>query len=313
MAKVSSSAGFDLGADLDLRLVRYFTVLAEHLNFGRAAAALHLGQPSLSRQIQRLEDHLGVRLLDRTPQGCRLTEAGEAFLPRAHALLRSAQQAAVVARDAAPRRSITIGHVGDFVITSAVRDLRRRHPDAHVRTRHLNWDNAHAALSDRRVDALVARAPFPFSADRLCVTVLYDEPRVLVVPASHRLAGRQSVTLDDFIEEPLVRYPGPATPWSAFWRLEPRPNGRPAPNGPLVESLEDKLEHVADGQAVAILPAGDRLSTLRQDLAIVPIEGIDPCQVVVATRANERDHLLIDFRESARTHLSANTQRTSSG
>lgn len=56
--------------------MRYFTVVAEHLNFGRAAAELHLAQPSLSRQIQRLEHRLGVRLLDRTPQGSRLTEAG---------------------------------------------------------------------------------------------------------------------------------------------------------------------------------------------------------------------------------------------
>jgi DNA-binding transcriptional LysR family regulator len=75
----------DLGEDLERRLVRYFTAVAEHLNFGRAAAELHLAQPSLSRQIQRLEERLGVRLLDRTPQGSRLTEAGKAFLPKAQA------------------------------------------------------------------------------------------------------------------------------------------------------------------------------------------------------------------------------------
>lgn len=297
----------DVGSDLDLRLVRYFTVVAEHLNFGRAATALHLAQPSLSRQIQRLEDQLGVRLLDRTPQGSRLTEAGKAFLPQAQALLHSAVQATLTARAAAPLRAINIGSVGDFGITRAVRDLRRRHPDALVRTRHLNWNDAHTALPERRVDALVARVPFPFPTDRLRVTVLYDEPRVLVAPSFHRLAGRKSVTLDDFADEPLVRYPGAATAWSAFWRLEPRPDGHPAPTGPVVESFEDKLEVVADGQALAILPAGDRRSTLRQDLATVPIEGIDPCQVVVATRANEHDDLITDFRESARTHLTGST------
>ena len=81
-------------ADLDLRLVRYFTVVAEHRHFGRAAADLLVAQPSLSRQIRRLEQQLGARLLDRTPQGTRLTEAGEVFLPKARALLRSAAQAA---------------------------------------------------------------------------------------------------------------------------------------------------------------------------------------------------------------------------
>ena len=84
--------------DLDLRLVGYFVVVAEHRHFGRAATALRVAQPSLSRQIRRLEQQLGVRLLDRTPQGTRLTEAGDVFLPRAKALLRAASQAAEIGR-----------------------------------------------------------------------------------------------------------------------------------------------------------------------------------------------------------------------
>lgn len=71
----------DPGQDLELRLVRYFTVVAAHQHFGRAAADLHVAQPALSRQIQRLEKHLGARLLDRTPQGTQLTPAGQKFLP----------------------------------------------------------------------------------------------------------------------------------------------------------------------------------------------------------------------------------------
>ncbi|QUQ69775.1 LysR family transcriptional regulator [Kutzneria sp. CA-103260] len=74
---------------LDLRLVRYFTVVAAHRHFGRAAAELRIAQPSLSRQIRNLEQRLGARLIDRTPQGSRLTEAGEVFLPRANTILRA--------------------------------------------------------------------------------------------------------------------------------------------------------------------------------------------------------------------------------
>lgn len=84
--------------DLDLRLVRYFVAVAEFRHFGRAAEALRIGQPSLSRQIRRLEQQVGVRLLDRNPQGTRLTEAGEVFLPSAKALLRSAAAAAARSR-----------------------------------------------------------------------------------------------------------------------------------------------------------------------------------------------------------------------
>lgn len=125
-------------SDLDLRLVRYFTAVAEHLNFARAAEELRVAQPSLSRQVQRLENTLGVRLLERTTQGSRLTAAGAAFLPEAQRLLHGARNAVLTARAAAPARTITIGYVDDLVVTPAVRGLRRRHPDAHVQTRHLS-------------------------------------------------------------------------------------------------------------------------------------------------------------------------------
>src|ERR1700752_843970 len=126
--------------DLDLRLVGYFVVLAEHRHYGRAAATLRVGQPSLSRQIRRLEQQLGARLLDRTPQGTRLTEAGEVFLPRAKALLRSAAQATAQARAAAPPSRIVIGYTPGVIVTPAVRELRREHPDAEVQALHVDWD-----------------------------------------------------------------------------------------------------------------------------------------------------------------------------
>ncbi|MFH8442124.1 LysR family transcriptional regulator [Streptomyces sp. NPDC018026] len=291
------------GPDLDLRLVRYFAVVAEHLNFARAAAALHVAQPSLSRQIQRLEDALGVRLLERTTQGSRLTAAGAAFLPQAQVLLHTAHQAVLSAHAAAPPRTVTIGYVEDLVITPAVRELRRRHPDAHVRTLHLDWDEARA-LPEGRVDALVLRTPLPIPGDGLDVTVLYDEPRALLVPAFHRLAGKKSVTPDDFTDEPLVACAGMAALWTGFWRLDPRPDGSPAPLGPmLVDTFEDKLEVVADGRAVALVPADDRRCTLRDDLATVPVEGVEPCQVVVATRLADANPLVARFRESAHALL----------
>src|SRR6202453_3694957 len=165
-------------ADLDLRLVRYFTVVAEHRHFGRAAAALHVAQPSLSRQIRRLEQQLGARLLDRTPQGSRLTEAGEVFLPAARALLRSAARAAAETRAAAQPSRITIGYTVGLIVTPAVLQMRREHPDADVPVMHLPWDKARNALLDHRVDAVVPRLPLP--TDQLHVTVLYDEPRVLL-------------------------------------------------------------------------------------------------------------------------------------
>ncbi|MEU8197504.1 LysR substrate-binding domain-containing protein [Microbispora amethystogenes] len=287
--------------DLDLRLVRYFTVVASHLHFGRAAAELRVAQPSLSRQISRLEAEVGARLLDRTRQGTRLTEAGEAFLPHAHALLRASEQAVAVARAAAQPTRITIGYTAGLIVTPAVRDLRHKHPDADVRTLHLEWSEPRAALLDRRVDAVVTR--LPLRTGGLRVTILYDEPKTLLVPIGHRLAGKESVTLDDIEGEPIPRFPDPE--FDAYWRIDPRPGGRPAPGGPPVETIEDKLEHIAAGQAVAIVPAALYAAGIRPDLTTVPLHCVEPGHVVVASRAEDRGRLVAAFHTSARTHLHA--------
>jgi len=286
-------------ADLELRLVRYFTVVAEHRHFGRAAAELRVAQPSLSRQIRHLEQQLGARLLDRTPQGTRLTEAGEVFLPRARALLRSAAQAAAATRAAAQPSRVTVGYTIGLIITPAVRILRRQHPDADVQTLHLDWDEPREALLDHRVDAAVTR--LPLRTDGLHVTILYDEPRMLLVSLDHRLAGKESVTLDDIAGEPIPRLPDPA--WNAYWRIDPRPDGTPAPDGPLVEAIEDKNELIAAGQAVAIIPGGFPPGTIRPDLTTVPLHGVEPSHVVLATRADDRGRLVAAFRKAAQDSL----------
>jgi DNA-binding transcriptional LysR family regulator len=291
----------DLGIDLELRLVRYFTVVAEHANFSRAAAELHLAQPSLSRQIQRLEHRLGVRLLDRTPQGALLTEAGKAFLPEARALLQAARQAALTARAYSPTGKVVIGYVEDLVITPAVRELRRRHPTADVSTHHLEC-NEERAFTEGLVDVLVARDPRSLPADEVRMTVLYEEPRVLVVPADHPMAGRASVSTDDFAGENFLCPHGGARsiyPTDGY-RLN---DWGPVSAGPIDESFEDRLELIASGQAIAVLPAGDRRVSLRADLATVPVEDFPFSEVVVATRVGDPNPLTADFVRAARSHL----------
>src|SRR6202012_3896592 len=156
------------------------------------------------------------------------------------------------------------------------------------------------ALLAHRLDPLLPRLPFP--TDQLHVTVLYDEPRVLAIPIDHRLAGRESVTLDDIAHEPKprVRHSDPA--WSAFWRIDPRPDGRRAPDGPFIDALEDKFELLASGQAVAIT-AGFTGNTVHPDITPAPLEGVEPSHVVLATRAGDRSRLVAAFRKLAEAHL----------
>lgn len=290
--------------DLDLRLVHCFTVVADHRHFGRAAESLHVTQPSLSRQIHRLEQQLGARLLDRTPQGSRLTEAGEVFLPQAHALLRAAAAAVAKTRAVAQPGRLAVGYTSGLIVTPAVRELRRRHPDAEVRAQHVPWNDVPTALLEHRVDALVTRLPFP--TERLHVTVLYDEPRVVILPTSHRLAGKESVTLADIADEPLPRLRDSDPAWNAYWRIDPRPDGRSAPDGPVIDAMEDKLEIIAAGEAIAIA-AGFRIHTLRPDLTAVPLTDVDPAHVVLATRADDRSRLVAALRKTAHAVLTGPT------
>ncbi|MER6464590.1 LysR family transcriptional regulator [Streptomyces sp. NPDC001288] len=280
----------DLGQDLELRLVRHFTVVAAHRHFGRAAAELHLAQPALSRQIQRLEKYLGVRLLDRAPQGTRLTTAGERFLPEARALLHAARQAELTVREQAETDHITIGYVEDLVITAVVQELRRRHPGAEISTRYLSCRDVDA-LSDQRVDALIARAPLPLSADDVVATPLYEEPRMLVVPSGHRLAGRTSVAAEELAGEEVAPCAFETADWATYRIL--------GAGVPPIESYEDKLELVASGGAIAVLPVGDRRSSLRPDLVTVPLEGAPPSQVVLVNRKGDPNPMIRNLRLAA--------------
>ncbi|GAA3105470.1 hypothetical protein GCM10020001_023790 [Nonomuraea salmonea] len=137
-----------------------------------------------------------------------------------------------------------------------------------MKTRLLAWNDSRSALLDHRVDAVVTR--LPFATDQLHVTVLHDEPRVLVVARDHRLAGRDSVTLDDIAGEPIPHVRRTDALLNAYWRMDPRPDGRPAPDGPLVEDLEDKHELIAEGRAVAVGPPLDHATGLHPALTTVP-------------------------------------------
>jgi DNA-binding transcriptional LysR family regulator len=150
------------------------------------------------------------------------------------------------------------------------------------------------------VDAVVTR--LPLITDGLHVTILYDEPRLLLVPRDHRLAGKESVTLDDIAGEPIPRMADPA--WNAYWRIDPRPDGSPAPDGPFVTALEDKNELIAAGQAVAIVPGGVHNGQLRPDLTTIPLHDVPPSHVILATRAADRGRLVAAFRKSAQDCLS---------
>lgn len=289
--------------DLELRVVRYFVAVAEHGHFGRAAAALHITQPSLSRQIRGLERQLGTTLLLRTPRGSELTDAGRAFLAHAEPMLAAAVRAAAHARAAAAPRRLTVGYTTNLVVAAAVRELRVRHPDVDVTVRHLPWNGAHPALTDRLVDVAVTRLPIP--RDGVELTTLYREPRAVLVARRHRLAAKDAVELADLEGEVMPRVSDAM--WDSWWRSGPRPDGWTAPDGPVLDDAAEMFDFIAETGAVLIVPADSRIPDLNPELTTVPLLGVEPGEVALARRAGEPNALVDEFASCAAEFISPGT------
>ncbi len=228
--------------DLDLRKVRYFAAVAEHLNFGRAAEALHIAQPVLSRQIRALEHELKVQLFERDNRSTRLTPAGEALLGDARTLLPAADATRRRVRDvAAGQRTFAVGFMPGLILTSAVRELSRRHPGLSVEVFRTDWTNQTDLVRDGRGDIGYLR--LPADARGLAIEPLFSEPRVVVLSADHRLAGKDAVTVADLAGEHLLQDPDAVPEWRDI-AVELR-GRQPRKAIPPLRTVEEKLEHVA--------------------------------------------------------------------
>lgn len=201
---------------MELRLLRYFTAVAETGSLSRAAEKLFIAQPPLSLQIRQLEEELGVALFTRHPKGVRLTPAGEALLPEARALLERAGQLADIVRS--PSRgaalSVSIGFVpsaSSTVIPELVRRLRKSHPDLDIRVREMISDEQNEALAAGQIDVGIARgAP---RHPRIAITCSVADPFSLAEPGVRGRGKANAVELRDYADHSFVaftRHRGPA-------------------------------------------------------------------------------------------------------
>lgn len=275
--------------DVDLRKLRYFVAVARLLNFSRAAQQLHITQPVLSRQIRVLERELGARLFLRDSHRVTCTDAGRQLLEDAVPLLAAAEatRRRVIRAERGPRRPV-VGYRAGIVVTAAVRRFTAGHPDVTVDVHRLDWADQAESLLDGRVDIAYVRQPIDGSGLR--VRPLYTEPRVAVLPADHRLAGKPSLSAADLLGEPIV--------WHHDLALFA---GRPAQpgTGHRVTSVEDKLEHVAAGHGISVLPASAAAYYARPGISYVPVPDLPPDEVCLATQASRRSALLTAFARSA--------------
>lgn len=200
---------------MEFRHLRYFLVLAEELNFSRAAERLHMTQPPLTRQIQQLEDGLGVQLFLRTPRGLTLTEAGLAFHEEAKKLQFLADQAVARTRQASRGElgRIDIGMFGSAifnVIPTLLANFRRSHPQVTVSLHTMTKTQQIEALRERRLTVGFNRV-LPDVPDLAVETVL-REGLAVALREDHPLAVRSRIAVEELAERPLLLYPNIARP-----------------------------------------------------------------------------------------------------
>ena len=202
---------------MELRWIRTFVVVAEELNFRRAAERLFIAQPAVSQQIASLEKSVGIRLLDRDNRAARLTDAGQAFLSACRDVLRSVESAELLARNAGSgeygkiRFGFNSGFAADHLVV-LVRTLRRKHPhlELSIQSSRPNSEILRALREDALDVGLVGGRE---TADGLVGRTLSTVQLCVVVAEGHRLADHGVVRMAELRDEVFILTP-PTPGWS---------------------------------------------------------------------------------------------------
>jgi LysR family transcriptional regulator, hydrogen peroxide-inducible genes activator len=192
---------------MNLRDLRYLVALADLKHFGRAAEASFVSQPTLSTQIKKFEDELGVPLIERNPRNVLLTDVGEAVVARARLMLREADEIKNIARRAKDPASgaVKIGifpTLGPYLLPHVVPQIVAKFPKLELMLFEEKTETILKKLHDGELDAGILA--LPIHDDTLHSEFLFEEPFVLAVPAAHAMAKQKKVKLSDLAEERLL-------------------------------------------------------------------------------------------------------------
>jgi DNA-binding transcriptional LysR family regulator len=254
--------------------IRAFVVVAEELHFGRAAERLQMTQPPLSRQIQKLERALGVRLFERDNRRVELTTAGETFLTEARRILALASGALEQAQriQAGSAGTVRIGFtaVSSFsVLTTLLNLISEAYPDIHLDLFEMVTREQISKLIDGELDLGLARPPFDKTA--FASRLLYREDLLLAVPSGHRLSQLdRPVTAEDLVNEPLIMH----SPIKARYFYDLVVRLLPITSENVVHTVSQVLTMlwlVAGGRGIAFVPA----SSSRLGIAGVTLRSIE--------------------------------------
>ena len=262
---------------MTLRELRYLVALADLGHFGRAAEACHVSQPTLSTQLKKLEESLGVALFERTNKMLRITPVGEQIVAKARRVLDGADSISALAQHQAGPLSgaLDLGVIptlAPYMLPWLLPVLGRDYPELQLVVHEDLTERLLGELRANRIDA--ALLALPVDGAEFAVLPLFDEPFHLAVPSGHRLSGAQAVAQSELRrEELLLLREGHCLRDQALavCSFEAPPG---AHHGVDVRaaSLETLCRMVAAGMGCTLLPAMAAADARRRDLAICPLD-----------------------------------------
>jgi len=193
--------------DLKLKDLRYLVAVADQRHFGRAAARCFVSQPTLSAQLKKLEQSLGVQLIERAPNNVCLTPAGEQIVARARRILEASDEMVTLARSQrdplAGRLAVALlPTIGPYLLPRVLPAIRRSLPRLELRLYEYQTAPMLEKLHGGELDVGILALPVELAG--LEAHELYREPFLVALPEHHRLAAHASVRVADLKEEKLL-------------------------------------------------------------------------------------------------------------
>lgn len=293
-----------MDAEIELRHLRSFVTVAEHLHFSRAALALHVAQPALSQQIRRLEELLGYPLLLRTSRSVALTPAGVLLLQRARRTLDAMRVDVDDVRSIGRGEEglLNVGFIGSAMLSRLPGVLQRYHsrfPRVQMRLHESYTSQVLEGLIDGALDAGLLRDSDPTAG--IYREALWTEPYLAVLPKNHPLACRKTMDAHALRDEAFVFYAR-----SAGLLAYDKPLSLCSDDGFQPRVVQEAshwltiLRLVGAGLGVSIAPACVR-TIAGGDVVCVPLSGTKARSVVeLAFREDEQRPLVQRFAQVAR-------------
>jgi len=301
---------------MELRHLRYFAAVADDLHFTRAAERLHISTPSLTKQIQQLEEGLGAVLFVRTKRKVSLTDAGTRFFEEARRTLQQAEHAELVAKLAGRGElgRIKIGYVSSAACTgtlaAAVAAYREGHPHVNVSVVKMQSPEQLDQLSGGHLDVGFLRPPARYPAG-ISGLVVVRQPVVIALPRAHKLATLKSISAAMLAEERFIA-PTNETELGMFQHT-----AAVGQKGRFTARIVDRIPDLFT--TVALVAAGAGIAVVPQSCSCIQIPGVvykplsgrtKLAEMVAAFRQEERAPAVKAFIQQLRNEVTRLSRAT---